>query len=156
MKLSEQGINLIKSFEGLRLSAYRDVAGIWTIGYGSTRYHDGKPVKPGDKLADEQQADALFSNTLSQYEDAVNQDVKVPLTQSQFDALVSFTYNEGTGALKESTLLKKLNEKDYHGAADQFPVWNKITSPQTGEKEACTDLSVRRRQERQLFLSTLA
>ena len=156
MKLSEQGINLIKSFEGLRLSAYRDVAGIWTIGYGSTRYHDGKPVKPGDKLADEQQADALFSNTLGQYEDAVNQYVKVPLTQSQFDALVSFTYNEGTGALKESTLLKKLNEKDYQGAADQFLVWNKITSPQTGEKEVCTDLSVRRRQERQLFLSTAA
>ena len=51
MKLSEQGINLIKGFEGLRLSAYRDVAGVWTIGYGSTRYHDGKPVKPGDKLA---------------------------------------------------------------------------------------------------------
>jgi lysozyme len=156
MKLSEQGINLIKSFEGLRLSAYRDVAGIWTIGYGSTRYHDGKPVKPGDKLADEQQADALFANTLGQYEDAVNQYVKVPLTQSQFDALVSFTYNEGTGALKESTLLKKLNEKDYPGAADQFLVWNKITSPQTGEKEVCTDLSVRRRQERQLFLSTSA
>ncbi len=156
MKISEQGIKLIKSFEGLRLSAYRDVAGIWTIGYGSTRYHDGKPVKPGDKLADEQQADALFSNTLGQYEDAVNQYVKVPLTQSQFDALVSFTYNEGTAALKESTLLKKLNEKDYYGAADQFLVWNKITSPQTGEKEVCTDLSVRRRQERQLFLSTSA
>jgi lysozyme len=160
MKLSNQGIKLIKSFEGLRLSAYRDVAGIWTIGYGSTRYHDGKPVKPGDKLADEQQADALFNNTLGQYEDAVNKYVKVPLTQSQFDALVSFTYNEGTGALKESTLLKKLNEKDnpdsYRDAADQFLVWNKITSPQTGEKEACTDLSIRRRQERQLFLSTTA
>ena len=154
MTLSENGIKLIKSFEGLRLSAYRDVAGIWTIGYGSTRYHDGKPVKPGDKLADEQQADALFSNTLGQYEEAVNQYVKVPLTQSQFDALVSFTYNEGTGALRESTLLKRLNEKDYHGAADQFLVCNKITSPQTGEKEVCTDLSVRRRQERQLFLST--
>jgi len=156
MKLSEQGIKVIKSFEGLRLSAYRDVAGVWTIGYGSTRYHDGKPVKPADKLADEQQADALFSNTLGQYEDAVNQYVKVTLTQSQFDALVSFTYNEGTGALKESTLLKRLNEKDYHGAADQFLVWNKITSPQTGEKKVCTDLSVRRRQERQLFLLTTA
>jgi lysozyme len=154
MKLSEQGIKLIKGFEGLRLSAYRDVAGVWTIGYGSTRYHDGKPVKPGDKLASEQQADALFANTLGQYEDAVNQYVKAPLTQSQFDALVSFTYNEGTGALKESTLLKKLNEKDYSGAADQFLVWDKITNPQTGEKEVCADLAARRRQERELFLST--
>ena len=156
MKLSEQGIKLIKSFEGLRLSAYRDVAGVWTIGYGSTRYHDGQPVKPGDKLASEQQADALFANTLGQYEDAVNQYVKVPLTQSQFDALVSFTYNEGTIALKESTLLKKLNEKDYPGAADQFLAWDKITNPQTGEKEVCADLSARRKQERQLFLSTSA
>jgi lysozyme len=154
MTLSNQGIKLIKSFEGLRLSAYRDVAGDWTIGYGSTRYHDGKPVKPGDKLANEQQADALFANTLDQYENAVNQYVKVPLIQSQFDALVSFTYNEGAGALKESTLLKRLNEKDYPGAADHFLVWDKITNPQSGEKEVCADLVARRRQERELFLST--
>ncbi len=85
----------------LRLAAYRDVAGVWTIGYGSTRYHDGKQVKPGDILTGEVQADALFQNTLGQYEDAVNQLSKAPLTQNQFDALVSFTYNEGTGALKE-------------------------------------------------------
>ena len=113
MKLSEQGIKLIKDFEGLRLTAYRDVAGVWTIGYGSIRYHDGKPVKPGDKLADETQASALFSNTLGQYEDAVNSYIQPPLTQNQFDALVSLAYNEGTYALKASTLLKKLNEKDY-------------------------------------------
>jgi len=130
------------------------VAGVWTIGYGSTRYHDGRPVKPGDKLASEQQADALFSNTLGQYADAVNQYVKTPLTQNQFDALVSFTYNEGTGALKHSTLLKKLNEEDYAGAADQFLVWNKITDPKTGEKVICETLVARRREERELFLST--
>ncbi|MGZ3891668.1 MAG: lysozyme, partial [Mucilaginibacter sp.] len=80
MKLSDQGITAIKNFEGLRLTAYRDIAGVWTIGYGSTRYHDGRPVRPGDKLVSEQQASALFSNTLGQYEDAVNQYVKVPLT----------------------------------------------------------------------------
>lgn len=153
MKLSETGIKVIKNFEGLRLTAYRDIAGVWTIGYGSTRYHDGRPVRPGDKLASEQHASALFSNTLGQYEDAVNQYAKVPLTQPQFDALVSFTYNEGTGALKESTLLKKLNEKDYQSAADQFLVWDKITNPHTGEKEVCITLSVRRKEERKLFLS---
>src|SRR6185312_351003 len=125
MNLSPQGLTLIKNFEGLRLSAYRDVAGVWTIGYGSTRYHDGKPVKPGDKLANPQQAEALLNNTLGQYEDAVGQYVKVSLSQSQFDALVSFTYNVGTGGLEESTLLRKLNEKDYSGAADQFLVWDK-------------------------------
>ena len=153
MKLSEQGIKLIKDFEGLRLTAYRDVAGVWTIGYGSTRYHDGKSIKPGDKLADETQASALFINTLGQYEGAVNNYVQVFLTQNQFDALVSFAYNEGTYALKASTLLKKLNEKDYQGAADQFLQWNKITDPQTGQKVISDTLKERRAAERKLFLS---
>ena len=153
MQLSENGFKIIKNFEGLRLTAYRDVAGIWTIGYGSTRYHDGKRVKPGDKLANEAQADALFHNTLGQYEQAVNQFVKVTLTQNQYDALVSFTYNEGTGALEGSSLLIKLNEKDYEGAAAHFLVWDKITDPATGEKVVCDTLVQRRREESQLFLS---
>jgi lysozyme len=155
MKLSSQGEQLIKSFEGLRLAAYRDVAGVWTIGYGSTRYHDGRLVKPGDKLASEVQASAIFVNTLGQYENAVNSYVKVPLTQDQFDALVSFTYNEGTFAFQESTLLRKLNAKDYQGAADQFLVWDKITDPHSGQKVPCDTLTKRRAAERQLFLSTL-
>ena len=153
MQLSDHGEAVIKNFEGLRLDAYRDSAGIWTIGYGSTSYHDGKTIKPGDKLADEVQADALFRNTLGQYENAVNSFVKVPLTQNQFDALVSFAYNEGTGALEESTLLHKLNEKDYPATADQFLVWDKITDPQTGEKKVLDALVKRRTQERQLFLT---
>ncbi|MFI5138212.1 MAG: lysozyme [Sphingobacteriales bacterium] len=153
MKLSENGFKIIKNFEGLRLNAYRDVAGVWTIGYGSTRYHDGKTVKPGDKLASDAQADALFQNTLGQYEEAVNRFVKVPLTQNQFDALTSFTYNEGTGALQESTLLVKLNEKNYIEAAAHFLVWNKITDPKTGKKVVCETLVQRRKEESQLFLS---
>ena len=153
MQLSTRGIALIKNFEGLRLLAYRDSAGVWTIGYGSTRYHDGKAVKPGDKLANQEQADALLANTLSQYTDAVNELVQVPLAQNQFDALVSFTYNEGTGALKQSTLLHKLNNNDYSGAADQFLVWDKITDPRSGEKIVSSTLADRRRQERALFLS---
>jgi len=153
MKLSQQGQKLIKSFEGLRLNAYRDVAGVWTIGYGSTRYHDGRAVKPGDKLSSEVQASAIFFNTLGQYEDAVNSYVKVHLTQDQFDALVSFTYNEGTYALKQSTLLRKLNAEDYEGAADQLLIWNKITDQRSGEKVECDTLTERRIAERHLFLS---
>jgi len=153
MHLSDHGYQVIKNFEGLRLSAYRDVAGVWTIGYGSTRYHDGKAVKPGDKLASEAQADALFHNTLGQYEAAVNEFAKIPLTQNQFDALVSFTYNEGTGALRESTLLARLNERDYEAAANGFLAWNKITDPKTGKKIVCDTLVQRRTEERQLFLS---
>jgi len=153
MQLSENGFKIIKNFEGLRLTAYRDVAGVWAIGYGSTMYHDGKRIRPGDKLANETQADALFRNTLGQYEQAVNQFVKVPLSQNQFDALVSFTYNEGTGALKESSLLLKLNEKDYAAAAAHLMAWNKITDPKTGEKVVCDTLVQRRREESRLFLS---
>lgn len=153
MKLSDHGIAVIKNFEGLRLDAYRDSAGVWTIGYGSTRYHDGKAVKPGDKLSNEAQADALFRNTLSQYEDAVNKYVKVPITQNQFDALVSFTYNEGTGALAGSSLLILLNEKDFEGAAEHFLLWNKITDPKTGKKVVLDTLENRRKEESQLFLT---
>lgn len=153
MQISNNGIAIIKNFEGLRLNAYADSAGVWTIGYGSTRYHDGKAVKPGDKLANESQADALFHNTLSQYENAVNDFVKVPLTQNQFDALVSFTYNEGPYALKSSTLLQKLNGADYTNAADAFLLWDKITDPKTGKKVVLDVLGTRRRAERELFLT---
>jgi lysozyme len=153
MTLSKHGEALIKEFEGLRLTAYRDSAGIWTIGYGSTRYHDGRTVKPGDKLANKLQADALFKNTLGQYANTVYQFVKVELSQDQFDALVSFTYNEGIGALQRSTLLQKLNAGDYDGAANQFLVWNKITDPVTGKKVVLDALVKRRAKERQLFLS---
>jgi lysozyme len=153
MKLSQNGFKIIKNFEGLRLTAYRDVAGVWTIGYGSTRYHDGKQVKPGDRLASEAQADALFRNTLGQYVNAVNQFVKVPLTQNQFDALVSFTYNEGIGALEESTLLVKLNEKNYGAAAIDLLAWDKITDPKTGQKIVWDTLVQRRKEESKLFLS---
>ena len=153
MQLSENGFTIIKNFEGLRLSAYRDAAGVWTIGYGSTRYHDGKQVKPGDTLTGEIQADALLRNTLSQYEDAVSQSVKVPLTQNQFDALVSFVYNEGAGALEGSTLLVKLNEKNYMEAASHFLAWDKITDPATGKKVVYETLVQRRKEESKLFLT---
>jgi lysozyme len=154
MQLSENGFKIIKNFEGLRLAAYRDVAGVWTIGYGSTRYQDGREIKPGNTLTSEVQADALFRNTLCQYEDAVNRLAKAPLTQNQFDALVSFTYNEGTGALEGSTLLVKLNEKNYNEAAAHFLAWDKITDPKTGKKIICETLVQRRKEESQLF-STL-
>ncbi len=153
MQLSENGFKIIKNFEGLRLTAYRDAAGVWTIGYGSTRYHDGKQVRPGDKLADEIQADALFRNTLGQYESAVNQSVKVPINQNQFDALVSFSYNEGTGALETSTLLVKLNEKNYAEAAAHFLAWDEITDPKTGKKVVLETLVQRRKEESKLFLT---
>lgn len=150
MELSDNGESLIRNFEGLSLSAYRDSAGVWTIGYGSTRYHDGKAIKPGDKLANMEQANALLKNTLGEYVNAVNHKVRVPLSQNQFDALVSFTYN--TGIASGKTLFAKLNTMDYEGAADQLLVWNKITDPHTGKKIPCNILTARRNKERALFL----
>jgi lysozyme len=151
-KISNHGIAIIKNFEGLRLHAYQDIAGIWTIGYGSTRSVDGKPVKKGDQLATEVEAEKLFTITLDTFITAVNRSVKVLLTQNQFDALISFTYNVGTGAMAKSTLVKKLNLSDYAGAAEQILVWNKITNPQTGKKQPSKTLTNRREQERALFL----
>ncbi|MEB0280621.1 MULTISPECIES: lysozyme [unclassified Mucilaginibacter] len=153
MILSKRGIAVIKNFEGLRLNAYQDIAGVWTIGYGSTMYNDGKPVKPGDKLANEAQTETLLKSTLTNYVNAVNKGASVHLSQDQFDALVSFIYNVGTGAVRSSTLFKKLNAGDYRGAADQFLVWNKITDPHTGKKVVSKTLTQRREQERALFLS---
>jgi lysozyme len=152
MTLDINGKNFIKGFEGLRLLAYQDSAGVWTIGWGSTRYANGAPVKQGDTLVNRECADDLFDLTLAPYEAAVNRDVKVPLTQGQFNALVDFEYNEGAGALGESTLLKKLSAGDYAGAADQFLVWDEITNPKTGKKEVLDDLFVRRKKEQSLFL----
>lgn len=153
MKLSKDGEALIKGFEGLRLKAYRDSAGIWTIGYGSTRYSDGKAVKATDQLESESKASALFSDTLKEYENAVNKHVKVELTQNQFDSLVSITYNVGTGIMNTSTLIKKLNAGDFAGAADQFLVWDKITDPHTKKKVINKTLAQRRSIERDKFLN---
>ncbi|WP_374951120.1 lysozyme [Mucilaginibacter sp.] len=155
MKLTESGLTFIKNFEGLRLKAYQDIAGIWTIGYGSTRHSDGQPIKSGDRLISIKEADRLLDATLNWYVDAVNQQVKVPLNQNQFNALVSFAYNVGTGALQKSTLLHKLNQSDYQGAADQLLAWNKVTDPRSEQKVVSKTLSNRRLQERSLFLKSI-
>jgi lysozyme len=152
MKLSKYGEALIKSLEGLRLKAYRDSAGIWTIGYGSTRYSDGNAVKATDQLDSESKAFDLFSDTLKEYEDTINKHVKVELTQNQFDSLVSITYNVGTGIMQNTTLIKKLNAGDFAGAADQFLAWDKITDPHTQKKIVNKTLVKRRLIERDNFL----
>ncbi len=115
--LSQNGLNLIKGFEGLRLSAYQDSAGVWTIGYG----HTGG-VRPGQRIS-QAQAEQYLRSDVRWAEQAVRDNVKVPLSQNQFDALVSFTFNVGAGALKDSTLLKKLNAGDYAGAQAEFGRW---------------------------------
>lgn len=141
MVTSENGRKLIESFEGLRLTAYQDQRGIWTIGYGSTTdVYEGLTIT-------QPEADDRLGIDLHNSEQAIYYYVKVPLTQNQFDALVSLIFNIGGGAFKNSTLLGLLNTGDELGAANQFLVWDK-----TG-KEVNQGLLNRRIKERSLFLA---
>jgi len=116
---SSAGLALIKRWEGLRLTAYQDVAKIWTIGYGHTN-----TAKPGMVIT-EAEADKLLRSDLLSAEKDVNRLVTVPLEQREFDALVSFTFNLGGGALGTSTLLKLINAGDKLGGAVTIPQWCK-------------------------------
>lgn len=146
MKISKVGIDLIKSFEGCSLNAYKCPAGVWTIGWGTTEPING--VKPHEGMViTQQQADELLIKNLKTYEDAVNKYVTYPINQNQYDALVSFTYNCGCGALKTSTLLKRLNVGLIQEAADQFDLWNK------GGGKVLSGLVRRRAAEKKLFLT---
>ena len=131
MKLSDNGAKVLILREGLRTKAYKDTKGIWTIGVG----HTGPEVVEGLVITKEK-AHELFQKDVAWAEDAVNL-VKVPLTQNQFDALVSFVFNIGAGAWKRSTMLKMLNAGDYAGATKQFDRWvipKEITSRRMSEK----------------------
>lgn len=121
MTLSENGLKLIESFEGLRLEVYNDAAGLPTIGYGHL-ITVGEDFSGGITL---EQAQELLSKDTAVAQEAVNTYVTVPLTQNQFDALCSFVYNVGTNAFKESTLLKLLNKKSYYTAWEEFVKWDK-------------------------------
>jgi GH24 family phage-related lysozyme (muramidase) len=120
VNISPAGLKLIKSFEGLRLTTYTCAAGVLTIGYGSTGAH----ATPG-KTITEAEAEALLLKDLTRFEKAVNELVKVPMTQGAYDALVSFAFNCGEGALAESTLLRKLNagEDPNTVAKAELPRW---------------------------------
>lgn len=146
MNLSERGLELIKSFEGYHTKlpngdciAYRCPANVLTIGYGCT-----KGVREG-MIWTEAQAKAALAKELATHESAVMRLVSVDLNQNQFDALVSFAYNCGNGALEKSTLLKKLNAGDYPGAQAEFMKWNKAAG------KVLRGLSIRRAKEAALF-----
>jgi len=121
MNISNEGLSLIKKFEGCELEAYKCPAGVWTIGYGHT-----KNVREGMTISKEQ-ADNMLLNELDEYCEYVEKAIKVNLEQCQFDALVSWTYNLGSTNLHESTMLKVLNEKDYEEVPNQLKRWNKVS-----------------------------
>ena len=121
-KLSQHCYNLLKKWEGCKLEAYQDTSNVWTIGYGSTFYSDGSKVKAGDKI-NASEAGKLFKATIGKYEKAVDDLVRVDITDNQFGALVSFCYNVGITAFKNSTLLKKVNAKDFDAVPPELMRW---------------------------------
>jgi lysozyme len=141
MQISDRGVALVKSFEGLRQKAYLCPAGVLTIGYGSTGPH----VTDGLWITEEQ-AEALLKKDLARFERFVTAHAG-ECTQGQFDALVSFAFNVGTGALKGSTLLRRHKAGLFTQAADQFLRWNKA-----GQR-VLPGLTRRRAAERALYLS---
>lgn len=124
MRTGVEGLNLIKSFEGLELTAYYCPAGVLTIGYGHTDAAGPPKVMLGMQIT-ELEANRILREDLKKYEQAVDKSVRVPLSQNQFDALVSFTFNCGIGALQKSTLLKKLNRGEYDSVPAELMKWNK-------------------------------
>lgn len=139
--MQTQNKQTIKDHEGLRLTAYQDGGGVWTIGYG----HTGSDVREGLTIP-LSEAERLLTRDLRTAEWHVTRLVQVKLTQNQFDALVSFVYNIGGGAFETSTMLRLLNAGEYEGAANQFLRWNKDNG------KVVDGLTNRRRKERELFL----
>jgi GH24 family phage-related lysozyme (muramidase) len=139
-EINQEGLDLIKSFEGLRFSSYDDGVGVWTIGYGHT-----KNICP-EMTIDKEQAELFLKQDLKRFEAAVSRLVKVHLTDNQFSALVAFAFNVGDGALAKSTLLELLNQAQYDLAADQFLRWDKA------QGKVLAGLTRRRKAEQALFL----
>lgn len=121
MRTNDEGIALIKQWEGLKLEAYLCPANVWTIGYGHTR-----TARPGMKIT-AQEAERLLKDDLRKFETAVSNAVRIDLTENQFAALVSWTYNVGEGAMKSSTLIRKLNSGDYDSVPTELLKWNKVS-----------------------------
>lgn len=148
MKTSAHGLSLIKAMEGFRRYPYRCPAGVPTIGYGSTRYANGLPIKLSDPPISEADAVALLAVTLRQFEDAVTNSVSRELDQNEFDALVSLCYNIGPAAFSRSTIVKLLNQGvKKTDVADQFLRWTKANG------KVLAGLVARREAERALFLA---
>lgn len=147
MKISSNGIELIKQFEGLSLVPYLCPANIPTIGWGNTFYENMKKVTMQDGPITRERADSLFNFLVTtNYVNVVNRLVIVDINQNQFDALVSFVYNLGSGNFEKSTLLKKVNQSDFISASLEFEKWNKANG------KILKGLTKRRLAEKELFL----
>ena len=141
MRCSQEGLELIKKFEGCKLKSYKCSAGVWTIGYGHT-----EDVKEGD-IVSSQEADKLLRADVFKFEEYVDDNVMVELTQNQFDALVAWTFNLGVGNLRNSTMLKELNNSKFDKVPSEIKRWNKAAGK-------TLDGLVRRRQAESLLFES--
>lgn len=143
------GVSMVKAHEGLRLTPYYDAAGILTVCYG----HTGPDVKPGQRYT-VSQCEAILDQDIAKHRAGVERCIKAPLTPNQRDGVVSFAFNVGVPKTCRSTLARKLNARDYIGAADEFPKWNKARVK--GRLIALRGLTKRRSAERALFLTPMS
>lgn len=148
MNISSKGLDFLKEREGYKEVAYKDVAGVWTIGYGTT-WIDGKRVKSHD-VCTRIEAEFWLLNDIKETEEALGKLIKKKINQNQYDALVSLVYNIGIPGFKTSSLLKTLNKRVADVYADLFLRWNKITV--NGKKVLSQGLLNRRALEYSLFL----
>jgi lysozyme len=146
MNTNKAGLDLIKSFEGLRLETYKCSAGVDTIGYGHTSMAGEPKVTPGMKIT-EAEAEEILARDLGKYEAAVDKAVTVEPTPNQFAAMVSLCYNIGPGNFAKSSVVRKLNAGDVDGAAQSFLMWNKAAG------KVLAGLTRRREAEKKLFLT---
>jgi lysozyme len=146
MKTASKGLALIKQFEGLRLAAYRDSVGVWTIGYGHTAAA-GEPRPRAGMRITKAEAEAILARDLGRYENAVLAALSRPATQDQFDAMVSLCFNIGPGNFTKSSVVRAFNVGEEERAARAFLAWNKAGG------KILAGLARRREAEKRLFLS---
>ena len=120
MKISNKGLELIKEFEGFSANAYLCPAKIPTIGYGNTFWEDGRKVRIGEQISKSKALELLEFVANKDFADKIFPFIEVSISQNQFDAMVSLAYNIGVGAFSNSTLLKRVNVKDFLGAGNEF------------------------------------
>ena len=146
MQCNEEGLRIIKYFEGFHPKPYLCPAGVPTIGFGSTRGLNGKRIRINSTHITKEQGEELLKRDVSQAENSVKRLIKVKINENQLSALCSFVYNLGSGRLQSSTLRAKMNRGDYEGAANEFPTWRRAGG------KILRGLVLRREMDQKLFL----
>lgn len=146
MNVNAAGLSLIMRSEGLELEAYRDAVGVWTIGYGHTSMAGLPKVTPGMKITKEE-AREILARDVEKFAVGVREIIKVPLTDNQFSAIVSFSYNVGLGALRSSSVLKAINSRNFSEVPRRLMLWVKAGG------RTLPGLVTRRAAEGKLFLT---